>query len=169
MIYSILLCTGCTAICRIDGPYEGKVVDSKTNQPLTGVVVLGVWYKVYPNVAGSTNEFYDSVEMLTDKNGEFKIAGKGLQLLSTLAEMDIVVYKAGYEMLGYGPWSDFKTISGRKFVQWSGDKAIFMLKKLNYEERKKQLLGGPNIAPERQKLLTNEINKERVEFGYNPL
>ena len=92
----LLLGGGCTSIFRIDGPYKGKVVDAETREPLEGVVVLGVWSKVYPNVAGTTSEFYDSVELLTDKKGEIKIPGKGLLLFSFLGEMGVVIYKAGY-------------------------------------------------------------------------
>ena len=165
----MLICTGCSAICSIDGPYKGKVIDAETKQPLEGVVVLGVWYKVYPNVAGSTNKFYDSVELLTDKNGEFKITGQGLLLFSFLGEMSVLIYKAEYEMLGGGPWSEYKTLTGGKNVQWSGDNAVISLSKLSHEQRKKRVLVGPNIDPKRQQLLTNEINRERIEFGYTPL
>jgi hypothetical protein len=169
MIATLLVCSGCVSAFRFDGPYKGKVVDAETKQPMEGVVVLGVWNKVYGNVAGSTSEFYDSIEILTDKNGEFNIPGKGLLLFSFLDEMDVVIYKAGYDMLGYGPWSSFKTRTAMKFVQWNDNIPTFLLKKLSYEERKKNDLSRPNIDQKRLRLLTDEINKERVEFGYNPL
>lgn len=169
LIFTLLLFTGCTSIWRIDGPYEGRVIDAETKHPLEGVVVLGVWSKIYPNVAGSTHEFYDSVEMLTDKNGEFRIAGKGLRVFSNLEEMDVVIYKSGYEMLGGGPWSGFKTRTGGKNIKWDCDRAIISLRHMSYEERKKRVLTGPNIEQKRQQLLINEINKERIEFGYNSL
>ncbi len=166
---TLLLYAGCVGAFRYDGPYEGKVVDAETGRPLEGVVVLGVWNKVYPNVAGSSSEFYDSVEILTNKKGEFRIAGKGVLLFSNLDEMALVVYKAGYEMLGYCPWSGYKTRSARKHVQWDGDKPTFKLKKLSYKERKEYDLSLPGIEQKRQQLLTDEINKERIEFGYQPL
>jgi hypothetical protein len=169
LIATLSLCTSCVSYCRIDGPYEGKVIDAETKQPLEGVVVLGVWNKVQNTVAGPTGEFYDSVELLTDKNGDFKIHEKGLLVFSNVDEMDVVIYKAGYEMLGYGPWSGFRTRSAMKFVQWDGDKPTFLLRKLSYEERKKNIPSRPGIEQKRQQLLTDEINKERIEFGYNPL
>ncbi len=169
MIATLLVCSGCVSLCRIDGPYKGKVIDSETKQPLEGVVVLGVWNKVYGNVAGSTREFYDSVEILTGKNGEFSIPGKGLLLFSFLDEMDVVIFKAGYEMLGYGPWSGFKTLTGGKNVQWDGDNAIILLNKMSYEERKKRILGTPGIGKSRELKLIYEIRKERKELGKDTL
>jgi hypothetical protein len=164
----LLVCGGCTSIFRIDGPYNGKVLDAETKQPLEGVVVLGIWRTVQLTVAGPTREFFDSVELLTDKNGEFRISGKGLRLFSNLDEMDIVIYKAGYKMRDC-PWSNFKTRTGGQNIQWDGNKAIISLRKMSYEERKKSgVPTGPNIDPKRQQFLTNEINKEKIEL-YNPL
>ncbi len=167
VIIIVLICTSCASFCRIDGPYEGKVVDADTKQPLEGVVVLGVWNKVYPNVAGSTSEFFDSVELRTDNNGEFKIPGKGLLMFSNLDEMDVVIFKSGYEMLGYGPWSGFKTRTAKKHVLWDGDKAIFLLKKLSDEERRKRIVDRVGLPGNREKLLTKEVNKERAYLGYD--
>ena len=169
IISTLLLCAGCANYFRIDGPYKGKVIDAETKQPLEGVVVLGVWNKVQLTVAGPTGHFYDSIEVLTDKNGEFDIPGKGLMFFSNVNEMDVVIYKAGFKMLGYGPWSGFKTITARKYTQWDGNKATFQLKKLSHEERKADIPSRPGIEQKRQQLLTNEINKERAEFGYNAL
>lgn len=169
VIISVLICTSCASFSRIDGPYEGKVVDADSKQPLEGVVVLGVWYKVYPNVAGSTSEFYDSVELLTDKNGDFKIPGKGLQLFSNLDEMNVIIFKAGYAMMGDGPWSGFRTRTGGKYVNWNGDRPTFLLRKLSHAEKIKNIPTRPNIDQSRMHLLTDEINKVRIEFGFNPL
>ncbi len=166
---ALLLVSGCAGLCRMDGPYEGRVVDGETKQPLEGVVVLAVWYKYYPNVAGSSSEFYDSVELRTDKKGEFKIPGKGLLLFSYLDEADFIIFKAGYGEFGFGPWSSFKTRTGRKFVRWDGDIPTFLMQKLSYEERRHNIPSRPGIEQKRQQLLTDEINKERTEFGFNPL
>ncbi len=166
---AVLMVGGCMSMCRIDGPYAGRVVDAETMQPLAGVVVLGVWYKYYPNVAGSSSEFYDSVELRTDNKGEFKFPGKGILLFSFLDEVNVIIYKAGYSEFGFGPWSSFKTLTGRKFVRWDNDIPTFLMKKMSYEERRHHRPTGLSIDQKRQQLLTDEINKERVEFGYNPL
>lgn len=169
MVLTLLLGAGCASYCRIDGPYKGKVVDAETRQPLEGVVVLGVWNKVQLTVAGPTGSFYDSAEVLTDKNGEFNIPGQGFLLFSNVDEMDVIIFKAGYEMLGYGPWSGFRTLTGRKHVQWDGDHPTFLLRKLSYDERKNNIPSRPGIEQKRQQALTDEINKVRAEFGYKPL
>ena len=111
----LLLGGGCTSIFRIDGPYKGKVVDAETREPLEGVVVLGVWSKVYPNVAGTTSEFYDSVELLTDKKGEIKIPGKGLLLFSFLGEMGVV--KGGGDCSGRKIREDGITLPRRRYCR----------------------------------------------------
>lgn len=167
-LFSLLLLTGCASYCRIDGPYVGKVVDAETKQPLEGVVVLGVWNKVQFTVAGPTGSFYDSIEVLTDKNGEFRIPGQGLLLLSNVDEMNVLIFKAGFERRGYGPWSNFKTRTGSRNIQWDGDKPTFLLRKLNHEERREHYYTMPNIPQARMKLMINEINKARLEFGLKP-
>ncbi len=164
MVLTLLLCAGCASYCRIDGPYKGKIVDAETRQPLEGVVVLGVWYKVQLTVAGPTGSFYDSTEVLTDKNGEFNIPGQGLLLFSNVDEIDAVIFKAGYEMLET-PWSGFKTRTGGKNVQWDGDNPTFLLRKLSYEERKKRSLGVRGVSDDKAVKLINEIHKEDREIG----
>ena len=121
-----ITCAGCVSFCRIDGPYKGRIVDAETNQPLEGVVVLGVWNKVNLNVVEATRSFYDSIEVTTDKNGEFNIKGQGLLLLLMIDdEMNIVIFKAGYEMRGEGPWSGFRTRTGGRNVHWVGNYPTF--------------------------------------------
>ena len=96
------ICTaGCAYPIRYDGPYQGRVIDAETKQPIEGVVVLGVWYKEEPNVAGSTSTFYDAKETVTDKNGDFKIPGMGLKILSNVGTMNVLIFKAGYEYMRF--------------------------------------------------------------------
>lgn len=166
LLIAFVFCSGCATYFGYDGPYEGKVVDAETKQPLEGVVVLGAWYKRQLTVAGSTSSFYDSVEVLTDQNGVFKISGQGLLLFSSLDEMDVTIFKAGYEMRGGGSWSGFKTRTGGRNIQWDGSKPTIMLKKLSYEERKKRRWSTPSLKPDRQKLFTTEMNKELRELGH---
>ena len=67
----LLPCSGCVSMLRYDGPYEGRVIDAETGKPIEGAVAHGTWMKVYPNPAGSSSEYYDSYEVLTNKEGEF--------------------------------------------------------------------------------------------------
>ena len=163
-----ILNTGCVySVARYDGPYEGRIVEADTGKPIEGVVVLGVWYKETPTVAGAVSTYYDARETVTDKKGEFKIPGMGLKILSSVAGMDVLIFKAGYESLGFVPWQSLKIDEILKMkVRWEGEKAIISLRKLTLEERK-----SPPYPPteavngNRARLLEKEINKDRRERG----
>lgn len=169
---------------RIDGPYKGRVIDADTRRPIEGVVVLGVWYKEYPIGATGGSEFYDAEETLTDKNGDFEIKGQGLLVLSFIDEMDVLIFKSGYEYIGFGPWVSLKGLGfkgyqesydpvtkmegtkpifdSKKKLHWEGDRAIIPLRKLTMEERWKQ--GTPSypgqVPDKKVKLMLKETNRE---------
>jgi hypothetical protein len=164
-IIVILMIAGCASAVRYDGPYEGQVIDADTGKPIEGVVVLGVWYKEYPGAGGAVSSYHDAMETVTDKNGNFKIQGLGLQIMSNVLPVNILIFKAGYEYVT-GYWSGLKnrgwkgeyeenydpvrklTVKKRLYdpkmkVQWEGKKAIIPLRKLTREERKRQ--GTPDF------------------------
>ena len=166
----ILMTHGCTYAARIDGPYEGKVIDADTREPIQGVVVLGTWYTAQFSPAGATHNFYDARETVTDRNGEFSIPGMGLRVMSNLEPMHILIFKAGYEYLNV-PWVSIKKdILLKEKIKWEGSKAIIPLKKLTIEERNRRgTPSRPNIPIDKMKLMTEEINRERIERGLKPL
>ncbi len=167
LVMSVTSCHGFATI-RKDGPYEGKVIDVDTGKPIEGVVVLGVWYREYPGAGGAVHEFYDARETATDQNGEFKIDGLGLLIMSNVIPIDVLIFKAGYEYES-GPWSALKKYA--KKIKWEGDKAIIPLRKLTIEEKKKQRTPDyPSKAPqEKIMLMLKEINKDRTERGLEPV
>jgi hypothetical protein len=70
-------------------------------------VVDGSWHKRY---LGGGTEYYDSSEVLTDKNGEFKI-GHGLIIHSIfyfVQGMDVTIFKAGYMEVDPVNWQSLK-------------------------------------------------------------
>jgi hypothetical protein len=151
---------------RIDGPYEGKVIDADTKQPLEGVVVHGTWYKLHATPGGAVGEYYDSYEVLTDKNGEFSIPGKGFLVLSRIDEMHLTIFKAGYKQWTNNSWRGLK--KGRwpnGELTWQGDKGTFKLKKLTLEERRESGPEEPDGPGNKQRLWRIERNKEMVEIG----
>ncbi len=176
----ILFLSGCSGCqygllhpIRHDGPYKGKIIDADTGQPIEGVVVLGTWSKIYPNIAGATHEFYDASEAVTDKNGEFLIRGLGLKLISNVEAMNVLIFKAGYEHIGTCMWVSLKVdpILNKK-VKWEGERAIVPLRKLTLEERNKR--GVPDYIPseapkEKIILMLKEINKENKDLGLEPI
>ena len=100
--------SGCGPLIRYDGAYRGKIIDAYTGEPIEGVVVLGVWSRVYPGIAGSSSHFSDARETVTDENGDFSIPGKGL---SILLKFYVLISKAGYNGWGPGLWDSFKESS----------------------------------------------------------
>jgi hypothetical protein len=146
-----------------EGPYKGRVLDAETKQPLEGVVVLGVWYSESPTFAGVVGKYYDAKETVTDKEGEFEISGQGIKMLSNLSRMHVLIFKAGYEHIGTGPWESFKLDPMFKSkIAWEGEKVIVSLRKLTAEERTKQRSPSyPSNAPSEKMAQTlREINKD---------
>lgn len=172
-----LLLTVISAACypaRHDGPYKGRVIDAETGKPIEGVAVLGVWYKELPSPGGNVGSYFDAQETLTDKNGDFEVRGQGLQILSTVSGMHVLIFKAGYEYVGMGLWESLKIDGGlmHNKASWEGDKAIIPIRKLTMEERRKQL--GPPAPPdearkEKMGLMLKEINKDRSQQGLDSI
>lgn len=159
-----MLCTGCASMLRIDGPYEGKVIDADTKQPIEGAVVHGSWYKVQ---LGGAHEYYDSFEVLTDKNGEFKIPGKGLLVLSEIEGMTLTIFKAGYKQWTPNLWSGLKEGKWKHDeIIWNGNKGTFTLLKMTMDERRNRIIDFPGFEPaNKDRLLRLESNKENKEIG----
>jgi hypothetical protein len=170
LVAIILYLPGCVYAVRVDGPYEGKVIDLDTGKPIEGVVILGTWYTAQFSPAGSTHNFYDARETVTDSKGEFSIAGMGLRVLSSLEPMHVFIFKAGYDYLNV-PWVSLKRdILLKENIKWEGSKAIIPLKKLTMEERNRRgTPSTPSIPIDKMKLMTKEVNRERIERGLKPL
>lgn len=171
LIIAIVMATLMLLSCGLkviyyDGAYHGKVIDSKTREPIEGAVILGVWYKEYGTAGGPVSEYYDAHETVTDKNGEFTIKGMGPRLMTHLEKMDIVIFKAGYQDVSASWWA-LKSIDmyWRDRVKWEGRKAIFPLEKWTVEQRRRRLSASPVGVPiEKQKMLLDEIRKDRSEI-----
>jgi len=160
------------SIARYDGPYEGRVIDAETKQPIEGVVVLGVWNKIASvGAGGAFRKYHDAQETVTNKNGEFSIKGQGLKIMSSVEPMNVLIFKAGY-MYESGPWESLKEgLIYRDTIKWEGKKPIIPLRKLTMEERKK--IGSPSAPPdeapfEKVRLILKEIDKDDIERGLPP-
>jgi len=166
--------TGCLYAVRYDGPYKGKVVDKETREPIEGAVVLGTWGVYHFSPGGGSNTFYDAKEAVTDKNGEFMIPGQGLRILSSVGPMRVLVYKARHDYYE----NNWTYIINHRYtedeIRWEGDTPVFQLKKITDADREKDLNGSlipslPYMETSRKFLMTQEINKERIYRGYDPL
>jgi hypothetical protein len=157
----LVVTAGCVCIVCYEGDYLGRVIDAETREPLEGVVVLGVWYSIAPGPHGSQN-YHDARETVTDAKGEFRIEGMGLKVLSMLDEMSVLVFKAGYEDIGSGPWSSFKEdIVFRRKISWEGKRAIIPLRKMTEEEMRKAMPPGlvSGVPDEKMPRLVEEERK----------
>jgi len=168
----VIISASCSPV-RYDGPYKGRVIDAETGKPIEGVVVLGVWSKVLPSPGGAVSSYYDAQEAVTDKNGDFEVKGLGLEFFSTIGGMNVLIFKAGYEYVGMGMWESLKIDGGlmHNKAAWEGDRAIVPLRKLTMEERNKgdNPPSRPSIPQKKMKLITDEINKERIALGLTVL
>ena len=169
----VLMTCGCIHAISVDETYEGKIIDANTEQPIEGVVVPVAWYTSQFSPAGSTHNFYDARETVTDRNGEFSISGMGLRIMSNLEPMHVLIFKAGYEYLNV-PWVALrKDILSKEKIKWEGSKAIIPLRRLTMEERTKNPLSPPlpptDATLEKVSLMLKEINRDLVERGLKPI
>lgn len=149
-------------------PFEGKVIDADTRQPIEGAAVLAVYYKTVYTIAGSNSYPEDAQETMTDKNGEFKIAEitKWSWEQKGYPEGHIVIFKPGY-----GVFPDHRrTIAVGVDSGWwppPGKYIVYELPKLKTrEERKDNLIfSRPDIPYKKMRNFINLINEEYSTLG----
>lgn len=167
-IFAFLCLGGCVTYFGTDGPYEGRIIDAETRQPIEGAVVHGTWVKSHPGPGGASSTYFDSKEVLTDKEGRFKIEGVGLLIMSNMEEMEINAFKAGYTQV-HSYWTGLKIDSAAvQFVEWEGKKVVIKLQRMTMEERIKRSVyfPGGDVPAKNKRLLIRESNKEMIELGY---
>ena len=90
------------------GPWQAQVVSAETKQPLEGVVVLAWWTRHVRSFGGPSEEYRDSQEVLTDKNGRFTIESRWFFSLNPLVFFRgpfVAMFKPGY---GDYEWPGYK-------------------------------------------------------------
>src|SRR5436309_7570496 len=55
------------------GPYRGRVIDAQTKKPISGAIVVAVWYIDMPALVQRNQVFFDAMEVLTDTDGYFVV------------------------------------------------------------------------------------------------
>jgi hypothetical protein len=149
------------------GPFQGKVVDAATKEPIEGAVVFVDWFQIH-FFAGST--FYDAQETVTDKNGEFVIPGIWVLNPWRYFSVDagMIVYKSGYRAIQTGAFRNWGQINQELdyVLKVEEGEPTLMLRRLTLEERKRADYPGTSRIPgEKKKLLMEEINRERRFLG----
>jgi hypothetical protein len=89
-----------TAFFHIFGPYEGRVVDAMTGEPIAGAVILVRFETCTYQEGEIVNRFADAVETLTGGDGAFSIPSHRIFLVRPLhrwvSEGAALVFKPGY-------------------------------------------------------------------------
>jgi hypothetical protein len=79
--------------------FKGKVIDAETKEPIEGTVVVAVYYKATMGLgAGSISSIINTREVLTDKDGIFRIPSYTTIILpfSWSASASFIIFKPGY-------------------------------------------------------------------------
>ena len=151
-------------------PFEGKVIDAETKQPISGAAVLAVYYGEYATVQGANTYEVDAQETLSDEKGEFKIAEVKEwfgEHPGTPVKAKLIIFKPGYGV--------FPSHRGSKAVgenkSWPTPKKymFYELPKLKTrEERVKNVLNVRikyDLLFSKQKIIIGELNKEFCNLG----
>lgn len=147
LIIILLITTqGCSAN---SSGISGTVIDAEAGKPIEGAVVLVEWTKT-KGFGLTHTESYKVVEVLTDKDGKFKVPG----VSALFAEPHLTIYKKGYvawndEYIfpGYKKRGDFKWQKGYVFQMdkfkegYSRDKHVSFVRSvinstIGYENKK---------------------------------
>jgi len=170
VFYSNLSCVSFGSGTCYLAPFEGKVVDVDTKEPIEGAAVLAVYHGSTISVAGSNTYAADAQETLTDVNGEFKIPAKSFQSEKVYGRPrgHIVIFKPEY-----GVFPDHKKSRAVDVEKgwWPPPNKyiVYELPKLKTrEERDRNLPGRPDIPDEKMKIFTRLLNEEYVNLGYSP-
>ncbi|MDH4162480.1 MAG: carboxypeptidase-like regulatory domain-containing protein [Nitrospirota bacterium] len=73
---------------------SGKIVDAETGKPIEGAVIFAEW-NISVSVGHSSSSVHKATETLSDKNGNFAIAGPMNCLVDS---PNVVIYRKGYEV-----------------------------------------------------------------------
>ena len=163
------------------GPWQAQVVSAETKQPLEGVVVLAWWTRHARSFGGPSEEYRDSQEVLTDKDGRFTIASRWFFSLNPLVFFRgpfFGMFKSGYGDFrwpgyeGSETWPKEKREALRtaaRLLQLAG--IVLEMPQLQNAEQRKEYLQKIEVhvltVPLAQRpLMQNAIVEERHALGY---
>ena len=174
LLLLVFICQGCGGVFfplpyRSLAPFDGKVIDADTKEPIAGAVVLAVYYFTSYTVAGSNSYVEDGQETLTDKNGEFKVPRirRWFVLHRGYPEGVLTIFKPGY-----GVFPDHKRSEAVGVNKsWPPPKKyiVYEIPKLKTREERKESVRFTRryneIPYENKKLYWDKVNKERISVG----
>jgi hypothetical protein len=152
-------------------PTYATVVDSETQQPIGGAVVVAAWVLYLPG--GDRIKNLEVREVVTDEYGAFFIPGWGPKLRPSNTELTfydpkLIVFKSGYEPVYLAnEWTSHPSQASVRESQWNGKSIELKPFHGTPKERARQLesllIGvchGPPL-----KGLYGELQKERQALG----
>jgi hypothetical protein len=154
-------------------PFEGKVIDAETKEPISWAAVLAVYYGEYPTIAGANTYAIDAQETLTDEKGEFSIAELKEWFgdhPGTPVEANLIIFKPGYGAFPHHRGS--RAVGENKSWPTPKKYIVYELAKLKTrQERDDNLMFIKPIGVPYQKMkdLVRYINQERKSLGYSGL
>ena len=171
----VFILAGC-AVSNEYGPYRGKVVDAETGKAIEGAVVFVRFDTLeYGSPGGPNSKYIDSVEVLTDENGEFAIPVHKIRTFKILHRWDpyetVIIFFPGYGVFPKHPKSLRDHPELEHMLPEETYVTIQLPKLKTIQERKKNLhkIFVPLSVPEKkQKLLLDQINNERKMLGLQP-
>jgi len=144
------------------GPFRGRFVDVETGQGIAGGVVLAVWYRSYPTIAGTKHEFFDARESVSSSDGYVTIPRREPPFFS----LNIDTPSFAIFMPGYGEVHRLaEPTNGQKFI----DPTVIELRKLKTREerlRNYHYSTVPVMVPlEKCPLYVQALRDERKALG----
>src|SRR5262245_46737233 len=163
------------------GPWQAQVVGAETKQPLDGVVVLAWWTRHVRSFGGFSEDYRDSQEVLTDRDGRFTIESRWFFSLNPLVFFRgpfFEMFKSGYgdyEWPGYQgseTWPKEKREALRTEAQLLQlDGIVLEMPRLSTADQRKEYLKRLGVAivtvpVEKRPLLQKALEDERKALGY---
>src|SRR5882724_6437747 len=177
-LMSLVFQLGALPSAEAAGPWQAQVVSAETKQPLEGVVVLAWWTRHARSFGGPSEEYRDSQEVLTDKDGRFTIASRWFFSLNPLVFFRgpfFAFFKSGY---GQDRWPGYEELGQERrkalamyanLLQLDGI-VLEMPRLHDMEQRRKHLqrleIQGLGVPLEKRPLLQNAVVEERKALGY---
>jgi hypothetical protein len=163
------------------GPWQAQVVAGDTKQPVDGVVVLAWWTRNVRSFGGFSEDYRDSQEVMTDKDGRFTIEPRWFFNLNPLVFFRgpfVAMFKPGYGDYEWPGYKGSETWSKERREALRTEAQLLQLEGIvleipalvSVDQRKKYLADMEVhvlIVPlDRRPLLQKAISQERSALGY---
>src|SRR5215813_2447347 len=178
----VLLLLGAQPAVEAAGPWQAQVVSAETKQPLEGVVVLAWWTRHVRSFGGPSEEYRDSQEVLTDKDGRFTIESRWFFSLNPLVFFRgpfVAMFRSGYGRYQWPGYKDSETWPKEKREALRTEAQLLQLDGIvlempmlpdatKREEYLKHLSGRISGVPlDKRPLMQEAIGAERKTLGHH--